>query len=110
MLSPGDVELVRSYVEAFGLQPVLLPDLSRSLDGHLVRSDYLSVSQGGTDLALLKQMGRITSYNVCYTKYYGDRPTIWAKPSQAPSKSASAARPKRRPLTQVWVSIMASSS
>jgi len=58
MLSPGDVELIRSYVEAFGLQPVLLPDLSRSLDGHLVRSDYLSVSQGGTDLALLKQMGQ----------------------------------------------------
>lgn len=58
MLSPGDVEQIRSYVEAFGLQPVLLPDLSHSLDGHLMRSDYTSVSQGGADLNLLKQMGQ----------------------------------------------------
>jgi nitrogenase molybdenum-iron protein NifN len=58
MLTPGDVELIRSYVEAFGLQPVLVPDLSASLDGHLVRSDYLATSQGGTDLLALRQLGQ----------------------------------------------------
>ena len=58
MLTPGDIELIRSYVEAFGLQPVLVPDLSASLDGHLVRSDYLATSQGGTDLQALRQLGQ----------------------------------------------------
>src|SRR5471030_1552419 len=35
LFSPGDQELLRSYVEAFGLQPVIVPDLTQSLDGHL---------------------------------------------------------------------------
>ncbi len=58
MLTPGDVELVRSYVEAFGLQPVLVPDLSRSMDGHLARGDYLPVSQGGSDVLAVRQLGQ----------------------------------------------------
>lgn len=58
MLTPGDIELIRQYVEAFGLQPILVPDISRSMDGHLVRSDYLSVSQGGTDVNMLRQLGQ----------------------------------------------------
>lgn len=58
MLTPGDLELIRSYVEAFGLQPIMVPDLSHSLDGHLVRQDYLSVSQGGTEVNLLRQLGQ----------------------------------------------------
>ncbi len=58
MLTPGDVELIRHYVEAFGLQPVMVPDISRSMDGHLARGDYLSVSQGGSDVNLLRQLGQ----------------------------------------------------
>lgn len=58
MLTPGDIELIRQYVEAFGLQPILVPDLSRSMDGHLVKQDYLSVSQGGADVNLLRQLGQ----------------------------------------------------
>lgn len=58
MLTPGDIELIRDYAESFGLQPVMIPDLSMSLDGHLTRSDYHSVSQGGTDLTALKQAGQ----------------------------------------------------
>ena len=57
-LTPGDIELIRQYVEAFGLQPILIPDLSHSMDGHLVRSDYLSVSQGGTDVNNIRQLGQ----------------------------------------------------
>ncbi|WP_321407034.1 nitrogenase iron-molybdenum cofactor biosynthesis protein NifN [Tolumonas auensis] len=58
MLTPGDIELIRQYAEAFGLQPILVPDLSRSMDGHLVKQDYLSVSQGGTDVNMLRQLGQ----------------------------------------------------
>ena len=58
MLTPGDIELIRSYVEAFGLQPVMVPDLAHSMDGHLARGDYLPVSQGGTDVLALRQLGQ----------------------------------------------------
>ncbi|MDA8146461.1 MAG: nitrogenase iron-molybdenum cofactor biosynthesis protein NifN, partial [Thermaerobacter sp.] len=36
-LTPADVDAVRAMVEAFGLTPLVVPDLSRSLDGHLDR-------------------------------------------------------------------------
>lgn len=58
MLTPGDVEQIRTYVDAFGLQPVMVPDLSASMDGHLARGDYLPVSQGGSDLQSLRQLGQ----------------------------------------------------
>jgi nitrogenase molybdenum-iron protein NifN len=58
LLTPGEIELLRSYVEAFGLQPVILPDLSRSLDGHLAEGDFSPVTQGGTPQRLLEQMGQ----------------------------------------------------
>ncbi|TKI03473.1 nitrogenase iron-molybdenum cofactor biosynthesis protein NifN [Martelella alba] len=58
LLTPGDTELLRSYVEAFGLQPVILPDLSLSLDGHLADGDFSPVTQGGTPLRIIEQMGQ----------------------------------------------------
>ncbi|ATY91468.1 nitrogenase iron-molybdenum cofactor biosynthesis protein [Pectobacterium atrosepticum SCRI1043] len=61
VFTPGDVELIRSYVEAFGLQPILLPDLSQSLDGHLASGDYQSVTQGGAVLRNIEQMGQSLS-------------------------------------------------
>ncbi|KAA8996869.1 nitrogenase iron-molybdenum cofactor biosynthesis protein NifN [Affinibrenneria salicis] len=61
LMTPGDVELIRSYVEAFGLQPVILPDLSQSLDGHLAEGDFHAVSQGGTALRTIEQMGQSLS-------------------------------------------------
>ncbi|ACS84309.1 nitrogenase iron-molybdenum cofactor biosynthesis protein NifN [Musicola paradisiaca] len=61
LLNPGDVELIRSYVEAFGLQPVILPDLSQSLDGHLASGDFHPVTQGGSALRSIEQMGQSLS-------------------------------------------------
>ncbi|ATO34912.1 Nitrogenase molybdenum-iron protein beta chain [Dickeya dianthicola] len=61
LLNPGDIELIRSYVEAFGLQPVILPDLSQSLDGHLAGGDFQAVTQGGTPLRGIEQMGQSLS-------------------------------------------------
>lgn len=55
----GELEWLSSVVEAFGLTPVLVPDLSQSMDGHLVADkDYLSVSQGGTTLTQIRQLGQ----------------------------------------------------
>ncbi|MFC3395534.1 nitrogenase iron-molybdenum cofactor biosynthesis protein NifN [Brenneria rubrifaciens] len=61
MLTPGDHELIRSYVEAFGMQPVMLPDLAGSLDGHLAEGDFSALTQGGTSIRELEQMGQSVS-------------------------------------------------
>lgn len=46
-LTPGDVEELRETVAAFGLDPIVLPDLSGSLDGH-VPVEYVPTTLGGT--------------------------------------------------------------
>ncbi|MEA5533390.1 nitrogenase iron-molybdenum cofactor biosynthesis protein NifN [Crocosphaera sp. XPORK-15E] len=56
-LSPGDVEELKSIVEAFDLTPVMIPDLSRSLDGHLEDNPH-TVTTGGTTITQLKQLNR----------------------------------------------------
>ena len=33
--TPGDLEFIGESIEGFGLRPLLIPDLSGSLDGHL---------------------------------------------------------------------------
>ncbi|MBF0128758.1 MAG: nitrogenase iron-molybdenum cofactor biosynthesis protein NifN [Alphaproteobacteria bacterium] len=55
--TPGDVEEVKDIVEAFGLRPVMLPDLSLSLDGH-VPERWVGATLGGTSLEDIRGMGR----------------------------------------------------
>ena len=57
LLSPGDVEEIKEIVEAFGLKPLVIPDLSGSVDGHL-DDDYNSKTPGGTSLSELQQLER----------------------------------------------------
>jgi len=47
-LTPGDLELIKDMIEMFGLRPVLIPDLSDSLDGRLTDSDFSPLTIGGT--------------------------------------------------------------
>ncbi|HEY9620345.1 MAG TPA: nitrogenase iron-molybdenum cofactor biosynthesis protein NifN [Crinalium sp.] len=54
--TPGDVQEIKDMVTAFGLIPVVVPDLSASLDGHLDDS-YSAVTNGGTTLAELREIG-----------------------------------------------------
>ncbi|MEM6350719.1 MAG: nitrogenase iron-molybdenum cofactor biosynthesis protein NifN, partial [Cyanobacteria bacterium P01_D01_bin.14] len=54
-LAPGDVQAVKELVRQFGLQPVVLPDLSTSLDGHL-SDEYSAVTSGGTTLEELRSL------------------------------------------------------
>ena len=55
---PGDVEELKEMVEAFGLTPIVVPDLSTSLDGHLDDIDYYTTPTGGTTIQELKGVGR----------------------------------------------------
>ncbi len=56
-LTPGDVEALREMIEAFGLTPIILPDLSGSLDGH-VPDDHVPTTLGGTDAEAIARMGQ----------------------------------------------------
>jgi nitrogenase molybdenum-iron protein NifN len=51
MLTPGDLEAIKEIIEAFGLHPVVIPDLSESLDGHLDSNDFSPTSTGGTKVS-----------------------------------------------------------
>ncbi|WP_299485610.1 bifunctional nitrogenase iron-molybdenum cofactor biosynthesis protein NifEN [Acaryochloris sp. IP29b_bin.137] len=54
-LAPGDVQAIKTMVSAFGLNPVLVPDLSTSLDGHLAAGSS-GLTSGGTTLIQLKSL------------------------------------------------------
>lgn len=48
MLTPGDVETVREWIESFGLAPIILPDIADSLDGHMIDAGFSTLTYGGT--------------------------------------------------------------
>jgi nitrogenase molybdenum-iron protein NifN len=56
-LTPGDLEELRDLIEAFGLEVVIMPDLSGSLDGH-VPQDFTPTTLGGTSLQQIRELGR----------------------------------------------------
>ncbi len=56
-LSPADVEALRETIESFGLTPIILPDLSCSLDG-TVADDWRPTARGGVTLEQIEQMCR----------------------------------------------------
>lgn len=55
-ITPGDIEEIREIVEAFGLKPIVLPDLSGSMDGH-VPENFSPTTLGGTTLEELRATG-----------------------------------------------------
>lgn len=57
MLTPGDIEFVKDTVERFGLRPLVLPDISGSLDGHLGSGDFNPLTTGGSDIEDISSMG-----------------------------------------------------
>lgn len=56
-LTPGDLEELKDIVELFGLRPVVLPDLSDSLDGHLGADAFSPLTVGGTPVEELATLG-----------------------------------------------------
>ncbi|WP_256138370.1 nitrogenase iron-molybdenum cofactor biosynthesis protein NifN [Komagataeibacter swingsii] len=55
--TPADIEILRDLIESFGLYPVVLPDLSGSLDGH-ISEEWCPTTQGGARLEEVAQMAR----------------------------------------------------
>jgi len=56
-LTPGDLEILKDIIGSFGLRPVLLPDLSDSLDGHLTEQDFSPVTIGGMPVGEFDTLG-----------------------------------------------------
>ena len=55
-LTVADIEELRETLEAFGLDPVFVPDLSGSLDGH-VPEDFSPTTIGGTQREAIAALG-----------------------------------------------------
>jgi nitrogenase molybdenum-iron protein NifN len=58
LLTPGDIEHINELVEAFGLRPVVLPDIADSLDGHLTEAESSPLTTGGTPVSEIVAMGK----------------------------------------------------
>jgi nitrogenase molybdenum-iron protein NifN len=56
-LTPGDLEHLKELIESFGLTPMVVPDISDSLDGHLPETDYSPLTIGGTRVSDLATLG-----------------------------------------------------
>lgn len=56
-LTPGDVEHIKELIEAFGLRPLVLPDIGDSLDGHLTEMESSPLTVGGTPVGDISSMG-----------------------------------------------------
>ena len=57
MLTPGDLEALKDLIEQFNLRPVIVPDLSDSLDGSLTDDNFSPVTIGGTPVSELATLG-----------------------------------------------------
>jgi nitrogenase molybdenum-iron protein NifN len=56
-LTPGDIEHVKDLIEAFGLRPLVFPDIADSLDGHLMPDDFSPLTIGGTSVSEVRVLG-----------------------------------------------------
>lgn len=55
-LSPADIRYLKQVFRIFGLNPILLPDISDNLDG-IHAKEYERLPQGGTDIGEIRKMG-----------------------------------------------------
>ncbi|MCK6391697.1 MAG: nitrogenase iron-molybdenum cofactor biosynthesis protein NifN, partial [Azonexus sp.] len=79
MLTPGDIEAIREWIEYFGLRAVILPDIGDSLDGHLVEAEFSSLTIGGTPRAEIEAMGESTATLVVGPSLYKAADLLKAK-------------------------------
>ncbi|MDQ0564337.1 nitrogenase molybdenum-iron protein NifN [Rhizobium mesoamericanum] len=56
-LTVADIEHLREIVESFGLKPVILPDISGSLDGTLPDDRWVPTTYGGTPFDDIQELG-----------------------------------------------------
>jgi len=65
-LTPADVEEIKETCEAFGLDPLVIPDISCAMDGHIDET-VSPLSTGGTPVGRIRLAGRSEA-----TIYLGD--------------------------------------
>jgi nitrogenase molybdenum-iron protein NifN len=58
-LTVADVERLRAFIEAFGLRPVMFPDISGALDGS-VPPHWIPTTYGGTTIDEIRNVGEAT--------------------------------------------------
>jgi nitrogenase molybdenum-iron protein NifN len=78
-LTPGDVEAIQEWVEAFGLRPVCVPNLADSLDGHLIPEDFTPVTLGGTPPSELATLGQARATVVIGPSLFGAGDALQAR-------------------------------
>jgi nitrogenase molybdenum-iron protein NifN len=61
-LTPGDIDKLRNIIEDFGLDPIFLPDLSGSLDGH-IPDEFTPTTMGGITVEQIRKLGS-SSYTI----------------------------------------------
>jgi nitrogenase molybdenum-iron protein NifN len=66
-ITPGDIDEFRDILEAFSLDPIFLPDLSGSLDGH-IPAEFTPTSLGGISVEQIRRMG-----SACWTVAIGEQ-------------------------------------
>ncbi len=64
MVSPADLRELKTIVESFGLDPVMVPDYSDTLNGPLW-TEYQRIPEGGTPVAALRQSGAAAASIEC---------------------------------------------
>ena len=57
MLTPGDIEAIKDWTSAFGLTPIVLPDIADLLDGHMIEAGFSTLTYGGTPRGSIADMG-----------------------------------------------------
>jgi nitrogenase molybdenum-iron protein NifN len=55
-MTPGDLDELRDIIEGFGFEPLFLPDLAGSLDGH-IPDDFTPTTLGGISLEEIAELG-----------------------------------------------------
>jgi nitrogenase molybdenum-iron protein NifN len=54
--TPGDIQEIEEMVTSFGLEPIFVPNLGASLDGHL-EDEYSAITASGTTVKQLRSLG-----------------------------------------------------
>ncbi|NTU47660.1 MAG: nitrogenase [Syntrophobacteraceae bacterium] len=72
-VSPADIRHLKEILEEFGIEAILLPDISETMDGPALE-DYQKLPEGGTPIEAIMDMGR-SGCTVEFGRTMGERNT-----------------------------------
>jgi len=78
-MNPGDIRNIKSILESFGIDYILLPDISRTLDAPYEK-EYRRIPKGGTKVSdIMKMGGAIATIEIGLTVPQQDSPGEYLK-------------------------------